>query len=263
MVDVRQGRILTWSLEAHVADGCNLRCAHCCTLSPYLPGRFTSAADLGRDLALARQALAPNVFKVTGGEPLLHPDIVGVLEAARASGISERIQVTTNGFLARTAPDGFWGLIDRLTLSLYPSAPLPGDTIAYVRERCAERNVVLTEKRVSEFSVMDAHPPGNADERAREVYRECWLKNRCHMVHRGRFYVCTRPPHLEARLLQLGKRAPLSEKDGADLDGPDLARRILALLESPEPLASCTYCLGASGCTRAHEQLPRRTASRL
>ena len=87
---VAAGRILTWSLEAHLVDHCNLRSAHCCTLSPEFPARLVDPAALQRDLALAAGALRPHVFKLTGGEPLLHPDLPACLRAARGSGISER-----------------------------------------------------------------------------------------------------------------------------------------------------------------------------
>jgi hypothetical protein len=254
MYGVSEGRVRTWSLEAHVADHCNLRCRNCCTLSPRLPPRFTAPAELARDLALARTALAPSVLKVTGGEPLLHPDILGVLEAARASGIAPHVQVTTNGFLLDRVPDRFWTLVDRLTLSRYTSASLPGEAVDRARARCAERNVLLTVKDVAEFGVMDAAPPGNPPEKAREVCRACWLKVRCHMIHGGRFYPCTRPPHLQAVLSGGGAGPNLAEADGVDLVGPDLAERILAKLESPEPFASCSFCLGASGGRESHRQ---------
>jgi cyclic pyranopterin phosphate synthase len=104
---------------------------------------------------------------------------------------------------------------------------------------------------------MDAAAGGGEAGGVRDVYAACWLKVRCHLVHRGRFYPCTRPPHLEAVFPSDGARPALDESDGVALDGPDLARRILDKLESPEPLASCSRCLGASGRGEAHRQGPR------
>jgi organic radical activating enzyme len=249
--EVNAGRIDTWSLEAHIVDHCNLRCAECCTLSPHLDERFTSPAELRRDLTRAATALRPHVFKITGGEPLLHPEIVPILEAARVSGISRVISVTTNGTFAPRMPPTFWRLIDRMTLSLYESAPLPDKSVAAIRERCEEHGVRLTIKPYLGFQRMTPENDDGHDEaRAREIHKGCWLRVRCHLVHRGRFYTCTRPPHLSA---VLGR--DLAAEDGVELDGDDLLPRVLHYLERDEPSGSCRHCLGATGAREPHRQL--------
>src|SRR6185312_1690459 len=105
--ELAHGRIQTWSLETHLVDHCNLRCASCCQLSPHQPERFLEPEVLARDLERAAAVLQPRVFKFTGGEPTLHPRIVECLRVARASGISQRLQVTTNGTRLLELPDAF------------------------------------------------------------------------------------------------------------------------------------------------------------
>jgi hypothetical protein len=245
---VNGGRIQTWALEAHVVDQCNLRCEECCSLSPYLGERATSADELRRDLIMAARVLRPAVLKLTGGEPLLHPDIVRCADAARAAGIAEVLSITTNGFHAPRVDEGLWERIDRMTLSLYPSAPLPEKTLELVRERCARHGVALTEKPAARFQRMT---PAEiwSEEQARGIYDGCWLKVRCHLVHGGRFYTCTRPPHLA----QLGYAIP--DGDGVDLGGDDVLATLMDYLESP--LEACRFCLGASGERFVHRQLGR------
>jgi hypothetical protein len=248
--EVNRGRIATFALEAHVVDHCNLRCAECCTLSPSLPERFVDPDALARDLANAARSLAPQVFKLTGGEPLLHPALVACLEAARASGIAPVVSMTTNGHLATRVPDAAWRHLDRLTVSLYPSAPLPDATLAWIRDRAAEHDVRVTFKPAGRFQVMT--PPAPLDEdTARRVFTGCWLRHRCHSIWAGRFYTCTRPPHLGH-----------AEVDGVELHGDDLTARLLAYLEREEPLASCRACLGGTGAWIPHTQLTARSARR-
>jgi organic radical activating enzyme len=253
--EVHDGRVLTWSLEVHLTDHCNLRCVHCCTLSPLLAPRITPTAHLERDLALAARVLRPNLLKLTGGEPLLHPEIVRCAEIARASGVASQVSVTTNGLLLARMPDAFFAAIDRLTLSHYPSAQLSASALAAVVERCHEHGIVLMVKRIERFAQMDPAAPHDA-EQALRIYRDCWLKQRCHLLHRGRFYTCTRPPHLEDRLGGRGAGRGLAEEDGVRLeeDPESLAGRLLRYLESEEPLASCRHCLGGSGEWEAHRQ---------
>lgn len=252
--EVYAGRITTWALEAHVADHCNLRCANCCTLSPSLQARLLEPAELARDLATLRPVLAPQLFKLTGGEPLLHPRIAELAAVARESAIAPEISVTTNGHLAIRVDPALWRGIHRMTVSLYPSAPLPQATLEFIRARCEQHGVALRLKAAANFQVMDAATP-HAD--ATQVFADCWLRHRCHMVRDGRFYLCTRPPHLA----DVHGEASLHD-DGVALDAPDLRQRLHGYLTRSEPLDSCRLCMGASGQLQAHSQLPHPKAAR-
>lgn len=252
--EVASGRLLTWSLEAHLTHHCNLRCRDCCTLSPHLAPWSVPVEELGRDLAAAAAALRPALFKLTGGEPLLHADVLGCVEAARASGIAEQVSLTTNGFLLPRAPDALFAALDRITLSRYSSAPLPPASWERIEARCREHGVLLTVKAIDRFQRLDRAADGDEAE-TRTVYAGCWLRQRCHLVHRGRFYPCTRPPHVAERLRALGRPADPAEADGVDLHAPGLLPRLLAHLERDEPLATCRLCLGASGGFFPHAQV--------
>lgn len=255
--ELHDGRILTWSLESHVTTHCNLRCEQCCTLSPQLPTWAVEPAALGRELQRLAGVLKPSIFKLTGGEPFLHPDLPAVLDAVRGSAISEQVSITTNGFLAQSAPDAVYERLDRMTLSVYASAPLPERSIARISERCERHGVLLTVKRIDSFQKLTPDEPLSTAAEVRAVYERCWLKVRCHMVYRGHFYACTRPPHV-AQVLGPGHAdmPALAEVDGVSLDSPELLTRVLDYLEREEPLATCRYCLGASGPWEPHAQAP-------
>ena len=258
---IEHGRLLTWALEAHAVDHCNLRCVHCCTLSPRLPPRFLEPRELERDLAVAARVLRPAVFKLTGGEPLLHPGLLELLDVARASGISPQLSLTTNGLLLDRQPEALFARLDRLTLSLYSSAPLPAAAVERAEARCREHGLVLTVKRIGRFARMD--PPARLEpEQARQVHAACWLRVRCHMLRAGCFYACTRPPHLQQVLAARGLSLPLAHQDGVPLEGPPAAllARLADYLERAEPLASCSFCLGASGAWEPHAQDRREAA---
>ncbi|MCC6463949.1 MAG: radical SAM protein [Planctomycetes bacterium] len=250
--EIHNGRISTWSLEAHLVNHCNLRCVHCCTLSPRLAHSVLEPAVLDRDLRALAPVLAPQVLKLTGGEPLLHPAIVACLHAARESALAPVVQVTTNGFLAPRMEPAFWRLVQRLSVSLYPSAPLPDATLGLILERCEQNGVELRLKPAPRFSVMDADPPH--DDPA--VFESCWLRHRCHMAWRGRFFLCTRPPHLAETL---GNPALL--EDGIPLHEPELQQRLLDCLQRTAPLSGCRWCLGATGEMQPHRQHERAPAS--
>jgi hypothetical protein len=253
-------RILTWSLEVHLVDHCNLACEHCCTLSPFLPPRFVPLDRLERDLTLAAAVLRPKILKLTGGEPLLHPDIVGCLEVVRATGISECVSITTNGFPAPEAPSDTWSLIHRLTVSLYPSTPLPDETLRLIDDLRERHSFLLNWKSCDRFARMNEDGPRPDADRTQAIYEGCWLKLRCNMLRDGRFYKCTRPPYLDACTTNPKVKGTLTPGDGIPLSAPDLFKRVLRYLESSEPLLSCRLCLGASGEREPHRQLERAPA---
>ncbi|WP_338871999.1 radical SAM protein [Myxococcus stipitatus] len=256
--ELHDGRILTWSLETHVVTHCNLRCVQCCPLSPHLPAWAVEPAALQADLTRLARVLQPNIFKLTGGEPFLHPNLPAVLDAVRASGICEQVSVTTNGLLAHSAPDAVYEQLDRMTLSVYSSAPLPEKSLARITERCSHHGVHLTVKHIDAFQQITPEAPLTSDAEVRDVFARCWLKVRCHLVHQGHFYSCTRPPHVATVLGPAHPEMPaLADVDGVRLDAPDLLERMLGLLERDTPLATCRYCLGSSGPWHPHAQLPR------
>jgi SynChlorMet cassette radical SAM/SPASM protein ScmF len=87
-------------LYFYLTRGCNLRCRHC-WISPEYQGEkvIFPALDLPLFRSIVEQAkpLGLSAVKLTGGEPLLHPQISGILNYL--SGEDVRLNVETNGVL--------------------------------------------------------------------------------------------------------------------------------------------------------------------
>ena len=118
---VADGRILTDGLEVVVAAHCNLRCRACAYLSPVMPAATVPPEQIQRDLTVLARYYHASEARVLGGEPLLHPQLVPVLQAIRASGTSDTIRVITNGLLIARMPADFWRLTDEVSVSMYPA----------------------------------------------------------------------------------------------------------------------------------------------
>jgi hypothetical protein len=246
------GKVVTRSLEAHVVDHCNLTCAECCSLSPHLPHWQVEPAALARDLALARDILAPRVFKLVGGEPLLHPQLVELVGIVRAAQIAPRISITTNGLLLDRTPDALWEAIDAVTISLYPRPALTLQARTAIEERASRFDVALNWKQQDEFVVMTRPTPTDDAAATAQIYDGCWIRERCHMVRAGRFYTCTRPPHFQSY-----HRGELDfTGDGLALDGAT-TEHVFAYLTRSQPLDACAHCLGGSNAMVPHRLLTR------
>ena len=84
----------------YLTEGCNLKCRHCWLAPKYQSeNKAYPALDLNLFKSIIEQAkpLGLNGVKLTGGEPLLHPEIKEILEYIRTEDL--RLTVETNGVL--------------------------------------------------------------------------------------------------------------------------------------------------------------------
>ncbi|MBS2015549.1 MAG: radical SAM protein [Deltaproteobacteria bacterium] len=267
------GKLDVESVELHIVEHCNLRCAQCCNVSPYLSERVMSVDDVAQTCARLREVTRPAVLKLMGGEPLLHPDLAGVLRAVRASGVAPRVRLFTNGLLLRSVPNETFALLDELTVSSYASAPVKPEILAETEERARRFDVVLNVKDVATFTtVLSAR--ANDDEASQRAYDTCWLRHRCLVVRGGVFYKCTRAAYhteFHARVDLGGAPGAVAGADEAEalqrslgipLDAVDFVDRAAAYLSAAEALPSCRHCHGSAGPLAPHVQLRRRDVAR-
>jgi cyclic pyranopterin phosphate synthase len=115
------GRVAT-DLRVSLTDRCNLRCTYC---MPEEGLQWLAKPDLLTDdevvrlVRIAVTRLGVTEIRFTGGEPLLRPGLVGIVERCGALTPRPRLSLTTNGIgLARTAEALRAAGLDRINISL-------------------------------------------------------------------------------------------------------------------------------------------------
>ncbi len=112
-------------LRVSLTDRCNFRCPYCMPAEVFGPGhaflrdaQLMTPGELAR-LARAFVALGVEKIRLTGGEPLLRPDVPEIVRALkREVGVPE-VALTTNGwFLESFAPALREAGLDRLNISV-------------------------------------------------------------------------------------------------------------------------------------------------
>ena len=255
-----EGKVRIRALEYHVVDHCNLRCDHCCSYSPILKKWFADTETFERDLKAVRRVVAPEFFKIVGGEPLLHSELERLLVIARSLAVAPLVQLTTNGFLIHRLTPRAWECLDIMTVSLYPEPALPIELIRFIAHEAAARNVRVSWKIQDKFSQLDRSEIADY-EAAKRVFQGCWIRQRCNSIKQGRFYCCTRPQYVQ----RFAPDPAIFLEDGveiADLDETSLARRIKAHLERSEPLHSCFMCQGGDAPFDTNRQMTAIEAGR-
>lgn len=84
----------------YLTEGCNLRCRHCWIMPKYQSGGQVFPMldfQLFQSVILQAKPLGLSAVKLTGGEPLLHPQILPMLEFIRQENL--KLTIETNGLL--------------------------------------------------------------------------------------------------------------------------------------------------------------------
>ena len=84
----------------YITEGCNLRCRHCWINPPHEPGKQAGKfpyvdIELFKDIIRQGKELGMSSVKLTGGEPLIHPEIEKVLDHIYEQEL--RLTIETNG----------------------------------------------------------------------------------------------------------------------------------------------------------------------
>lgn len=88
-----------------VTEHCNLRCPVCYAESgPEREGNRSLAEIEAMFDAIVANEVEPDVVQLSGGEPTLHPDFFGILDAAKARPI-RHLMINTNGVRLAREPD--------------------------------------------------------------------------------------------------------------------------------------------------------------
>lgn len=229
-------------IDLMVGQACELRCVGCTNgigMLPRLP--MFKTEEVIRDLADAARVMTAEKVCLLGGEALLHKDIVEIMQAARQSGISDVVQVLTNGIALHRQTDRFWEEVDWLKISIYPGRT-PQENIDLAVRKQAEYGFELDYKPVADDPFRAVHTKTmRTPEDAQRTFDGCWFKTYTRKIEAGYFWRCCTSPSISQTLLG----------HSPDVDGLRLADvtldRLLGFLAQPEPTASCFRCHGNTG----------------
>lgn len=235
-----------YDLEVNAARHCNYACAGCNHSSPVAARDFYDPAQLSKDLDILRRFLKVKLFFAQGGEPLLHPNIIRVIELIAESGMGQP-GILTNGELLPRQPDAFWECLARtrsqLRISVYPD--LDRETVKMAEEKCKAHGIEFTPREVTSFSKPFLINDGSS-------YHGC-IWNRCLTVHNGWFYLCPQSAFYPKQHMGLDEHT-----DGIPLDGLT-EDKLASFLNRKDPLTSCRICAGHRGVDTPWHQVRSRT----
>jgi organic radical activating enzyme len=257
-LDLVHGRVVNpEGLEVNATLHCNMRCTSCSHLAPLFRRTNVDPLALHDSLAMLADSYHASYTKILGGEPLLHPDLIGVIEAVRSSKVSDTVLVCTNGTLLDRAPPAFWQAVDTVEISVYPSRPISPERMRGFEALAREHGTDLVVNHYSHFRVAYSEQGTDSDTLVREIFDTCklahvWLS---HTVVDGWLYRCPQSVFLPEQLAHSDWDRTV---DGIEIEqGPAFVRELLAFLNRNTPLRACRRCLGSVGLLHRHTEVPR------
>lgn len=113
-----------YNIEVNIVDHCNLNCYGCTHFSTIAPKNFIDINSFINDLKELSSKINLQRFRILGGEPLLHPDIILFVKESRKFLKNTTICLVTNGMLLPKMSEEFWKTLRenevQLDITKYP-----------------------------------------------------------------------------------------------------------------------------------------------
>lgn len=220
-------------LDVNVCAHCNARCVSCSHASPFTKPWFMEVESMVNDLRRLKEVMRFEKIQLVGGEPTLHPKLIQFMEAAKESGIADRVTVITNGRLLPRMTAEFWSKLQAMQLSVYGN--LPASIVELAEEKQKEHGFFLEIVPFPDFFKQFKTTPDDGV----ESFRNCHWKDDCYTVHQGFLYLCPQSLFFPAKFGS-------DSNAGLSLEGitEELVEQFIT---RSEPFEACKVCCGGYG----------------
>ncbi|MBQ7154192.1 MAG: radical SAM protein [Synergistaceae bacterium] len=230
----------------HVCEHCNLNCKGCNNFSPLAEHEFVDIAELERDLSRLSSIFNHQCeyIYLSGGEPLLHPDITAVMKITRQAFPECDISVFSNGILLKQQADTFWETCRDFKINILASAYPIKIGIDEIRATAAKWGVKFSwawgqeENSHDTFVIEPINLAGSSN--IKRNFTLCGRANNCITLSHGRLFTCTFAPHVRHFNRYFGKNVAITEADSVNIYDDLTADEILQKMA--EPIPACRYC---------------------
>ena len=224
------------SIEFQIVDHCNLNCRGCAHFSNISGENYTDARVMVKSMDQLNRHIG-YVYSVAlmGGEPLLHPDIVDMIEYTRDRFPISEIRIVTNGLLLDRMPKEFYKACRRnrilIYISKYPPIVKKLPKIEKILSAYGIRYFISS--TVRKFSA-NLRPERVTD--SGEAFEHCGRKT-CTIIKDDRIYLCPISAFVDKFNKRFNTDIPVS--DGLNLYSCTTKelRRYLK-----QPAETCRYC---------------------
>ena len=231
--------------EIHLAEHCNLNCAGCDNLSPLAEPEFVSVEEFMKDFKRMAELFNHECSRIhlLGGEPLLHPELLNLIEIARDNFTQGIINLYTNGILLPQQDDKFWQTCKKSNITLIITKyPINIDREKIMKN--AEKFDIQVKwvgfegLKGKQFAMRPLNLSGSGD--MKNNFAMCYRACVCIALSHGKLFPCSLAPNIRHFNKYFKQNIPITEDDYIDIYQAKSGQEILKRLTQPIPL--CRYC---------------------
>jgi molybdenum cofactor biosynthesis enzyme MoaA len=209
-------------MGVYAVQHCNLNCKCCTAFSPIAEESFLNMESYKTDMAKLAELTGKHlsIFYITGGEPLLHPQITDIFSIARQHFPETEICFMTNGLLLLKMAETFWDNLRQNNITINLSRyPIHLD-IDKIREKAKKHTIRFDYVGGSDVPVksMWKYPLDiEGSQPLKRSYRICTQINRCVTMKDGIIYPCNTIAGIEHFNKHFKKNLEVSPQDILEL----------------------------------------------
>lgn len=232
-------------IQIHPADHCNLCCKSCSAFSSLVEDCPADTEDIKRDLARLSKLAGGIIGSLTisGGEPLLHPQLPEIIEYARICFPKSKLKIITNGILLEEVSEKFWFSCKNndviISLTHYPIKINIENIVKLAEMHCVKlvfQDDTDIREKTMHFDPLDPSGKQNAS----ESYKLCYMANRCFVLENGKLFTCPTIAHIGHFNRFFNQNLKVSDRDYVDIYKAECINEALTFFSKPMPF--CRYC---------------------
>jgi MoaA/NifB/PqqE/SkfB family radical SAM enzyme len=228
--------------EVSLVDHCNLNCKGCSHFSPLAQESYLDIDIFKRDCARLAELTNGKIEEIhlMGGEPLLHPKLINIIDITRHYFNVGIIKLSTNGILLEKLSDIFWETCKKnnviIVITNYP-IKINRDTIKDSAEKYSVKlQFTGGEVKTMRRDILDIQGRQNA----KKSFQLCFKANFCSQLRNGKLYTCPTIPYIEFFNKFFKQNLEVREEDYIDIYKAKNIDEIFDFLCKPVPF--CRYC---------------------
>jgi len=241
-------------LDIYLTKHCNLRCKGCTRYCNIAKQEFYDTDKLMSDLStMLSNKINIGRLTLTGGEPLLHPDIIDIIKYIRNFHIDKCPNIFTNGKLFMKLADKLVPVLSEyhvdVLFSRYNTDKIDYDAIVNI---CKENNIIVDsishvmfgdESPIEKFTCNRLSRPLNNSKSIVQKYNYCC--DTCPCMWNGKIYLCGRCAFVDTMNEYLHTNFKETERDYIRVEDLKSTEQYLSYIHKPIPF--CKYCFNSPG----------------
>lgn len=226
-----------------VTDHCNLNCQCCDCGSPIAEPNNMTIESFTNDIIQLKKLTEGTIGRIilSGGDPLLNPNILEMCEIAQNHFPNTTIRLQTNGILLENKAEKFWKELSKNRVKLVCTKYPIKVNFTVIEKKCKQYNI--------DFSYFDCQtikttyfipfdPEGKQDEK--ENFLNCFHANDCINIRNGKICTCTPAANAHHFNKYFKENMEICDKNFINIYDAKNIEEILAFLAKPIPF--CKYC---------------------